>query len=148
MSTIKQKPDVNSYSQSLSRGYSTYVSNVPGGVSDLDALTGAWRKKMTPPRSSQELDMERVWELRHGLAGKMWLINNAEHNLVYAQKRLKDLKQQLLYDVEHLDKEIVDYSIEMAVNARDIRDAPMLFERWVKEATAEREDQQQQDQKK
>jgi hypothetical protein len=33
----------------------------------------------------------------------------------YKQKQLKEMKQSLLYDAEHVDREIIDYGIHIAV---------------------------------
>lgn len=125
----------NAYSRSRNRDFSSSVSNVPQDVSDEDALSGAWQRSKIPPKSAQQLDMERIWELRRDIGNKIRLTNKLEQEVVYYQKQLKELKQSLLYGVEHLDKEIVDYGIEIAVESHKVRKAKVLLDRWLKEAS-------------
>lgn len=52
---------------------------------------------------------------------------------------MKELKQSILYDVEHIDKEIIDYGAHIAVEVHKVRVANDLLVRWIKEAIADRE---------
>jgi hypothetical protein len=129
----------NAYSHSTERYYATSVSNVPQDVSDEDALTGSWRKRITPPKSTQDLEMDQVWALRRAFAGKLWLTQRLELDVDYKQKLLREKKLEILHDVETIDNEIIDYAINMSRETHDIRKAPELVDRWVKEAAATRE---------
>ena len=48
------------------------------------------------------------------------------------------MKQEFLYDSEHLDNEIVDYGIHVAESAHHVRKAKDPLGRWVNEANADR----------
>jgi hypothetical protein len=137
MANLKRSGDASS--RSTDRYFSTSVSNVPADVEDMDALSGAWRKRITPPKSAEEMDMDRIWELRRGIAAQIWKTEKLERQIAYSQKELDELKQSLLYDAEHVDREIIDYGIHIAVDLHKVRKAPELVDRWVKEAAAVRE---------
>jgi hypothetical protein len=134
MSTFKKSSDVNS--STIERYFSTSVSNVPQDVEDIDALTGSWQRSQRPQKTFEELDQEMVWKLRRQFAGKIWRTNKLEQEVAYYQKQLIELKQSIQYDAEHLDKEIVDHGIHIAVDTDQIRKAPELVDRWIKEAAA------------
>ena len=70
---------------------------------------------MTPPKSAEELDMERIWEIRRRIGVDIWKTERLELEIAYKQKQLKEMKQSLLYDAEHVDREIIDYGIHIAV---------------------------------
>ena len=133
--TIKKKD--TSYSQSLGHGHSRAVSNVPQDVSDEDALTGAWQRGKLPSVTAQELDEKKIWDLRRGIGELIWRTEKTEHEVTGGQRRLKELKQELLYNSENVDKEIVDYGAHIAVEVHHVRKASELLERWVREAREE-----------
>ena len=108
MSTFKKSDNPYSNSTSTERYYATTVSNVPQDVEDLDALTGAWQRKMSPAKTTQELEMDQVMALRRAFAGKLWVTERLELDVNYKQKRLREKKLEILHDVENIDKEIID----------------------------------------
>lgn len=130
------------YSRSRNRYFSNSVSNVPQDISDEDALSGAWYRSKIPPKTAEQLDMERIWELRREIGNKIRRTNNLELEIAYGQKQLKELKQSLLYDVEHLDSEIIDYGAHIAVEVHKVRKAKELLERWIKEAKSAQEQEE------
>lgn len=96
--TVKKKSDKDVYSQTLGHGYSRAVSNVPGDVSDEDALTGAWQRSKLRPKTAQELDFETAINLKRGLSEKIWRMDNLENSVRHNSNLLRNLKQELLYD--------------------------------------------------
>lgn len=136
MSTFKKSGNPYSNSTSTERYYATTVSNVPQDVEDLDALTGAWQRKMSPAKTTQELEMDQVMALRRAFAGKLWVTERLELDVNYKQKRLREKKLEILHDVENIDREIIDYAINMSRETHDIRKVPELVDRWLKEVAA------------
>jgi hypothetical protein len=113
---------------------------VPADVSNEDALTGTWQCSLRPSKSIEELAMNRVWELRHAIVEKIWRTNKLEGEVIYQEKQLKEYKQSILYDTEHIDKEIFDYGVNIAeTSSWNVRRAPVPVERRIKEAAAMRE---------
>ena len=65
--------------------FSTSVSNVPPDVSDEDALSGAWRKRMTPTKTAEELDEKARLDLKRGISEKIWRTEKLELEVAYSQ---------------------------------------------------------------
>ena len=122
--------------------FSSAVSSVPQDVSDMDALTGAYgrsRSKKAVPLSTEELDAKQRIELASQIEGKIWLGDKLEHEIKYKQGQLQEVKQTLLYNVQHLDKSIIEKGISLAVDTDKIRNGRELHERWIKEAEEEQQ---------
>ena len=135
MSGFKKSGD--SESRSTERMFSSAVSNVPADVSDMDALTGAYKRGRARPLSTQELDEKQRLDLSRQIEGKIWLGERLEQEIKYKQGQLKELKQTLLYNVQHLDKSIIEKGISLAVENDKIRKGRELHARWIKEAEVE-----------
>ncbi len=130
--------------------FSSAVSNVPCDVSDMDALTGAYgrRSKKARPLSTEELDAKQRIDLASEIEGKIWLGTELEHEIRYKQGQLQEVKRTLLYNVQHLDKEIIEKGLSMAVDTDRIRNGRELYAKWIKEAEAEEASEEQQPLKK
>lgn len=139
MSSSGFKKSGDSESNSTTRMFSSAVSNVPSDVSDMDALTGAYKKRggRARPLSTQELDEKQRLDLATEIEGKIWLARNLEQEIRYKQGQLQEVKRTLLYNVQHVDKEIIEKGLSLAVDTDRIRNGRELHAKWIKEAEAE-----------
>jgi hypothetical protein len=96
---------------------------------------------MAPRKTAQDLELERIWDLKRGIGERILRTEKLELEIAYKQKRLKEMKQDLLNDAENLDKEIVDHGVHIAESVHHVRKAKDLLDRWIKEAVIARDEE-------